>query len=76
MPSRNQALVATGVTYYHQNNEAVFFEWLARVACVERFEGEGHDRSTCASWLGSAQGQKEHGFAALKCIGIAACMAV
>lgn len=41
MPTRNQLLIATGVTYYHQNDEIAFFEWLARMPCVDRFEGEG-----------------------------------
>jgi hypothetical protein len=41
MSEPTQALVATGVTYYHQNDEAAFFEWLARIPCVDRFEGEG-----------------------------------
>ena len=43
MPNRSRALVASSVTYYHQNDEAAFFEWLARIPCVERFEGEGGD---------------------------------
>jgi hypothetical protein len=44
MPNRSQALVATGVTYYHQNDVTAFFEWLARIPCVERLEGKGRDR--------------------------------
>jgi len=43
MPDRTQALVATGVTYYHQNDENAFFEWLARIRCVDCFEGRGRD---------------------------------
>lgn len=43
MPDQSQTLIATGVTYYHQNDETAFFEWLARVPCVERFDGEGLD---------------------------------
>ena len=36
-------LVATSVTYYHPNDETAFFEWLARMECVEGFDGAGHD---------------------------------
>ena len=43
MPDRSQALVATGVTYYHENDEAAFFQWLDRIPCVEQSEGEGPD---------------------------------
>jgi hypothetical protein len=43
MPGRSRTLVATGVTYYHRNDETAFFEWLGRMKCVERFEGEGLD---------------------------------
>ena len=39
----NNVLVATGVTYYHQNDEAAFFEWLDRIGCVDNYRGE--DRS-------------------------------
>ncbi|MBC7906875.1 MAG: hypothetical protein H7Y60_09035 [Rhodospirillaceae bacterium] len=31
----------TGVTFYHQNDERAFFEWLTRVPCVENCVGEG-----------------------------------
>jgi hypothetical protein len=30
----------TGVRFGHQNDERAYFEWLARVPCVERYEGE------------------------------------
>jgi hypothetical protein len=43
MPDRSQILVATSVVYYHPNDENAFFEWLARIPCVERFEGIGRD---------------------------------
>jgi hypothetical protein len=31
----------TGVTFGHLNDERAFFEWLARIPCVERYVGEG-----------------------------------
>jgi hypothetical protein len=31
----------TGVRYYHQNDERAFFEWLARIPCVESYFGDG-----------------------------------
>jgi hypothetical protein len=31
----------TGVYFYHLNDERAFFEWLGRIPCVERYEGEG-----------------------------------
>lgn len=31
----------TGVIFYHLNDERAFFEWLGRIPCVERYEGEG-----------------------------------
>jgi len=43
MPDPSQTLAATGVTYYHQSDETAFFEWLARIPCVERSEGRGPD---------------------------------
>jgi hypothetical protein len=36
-------LVATGVTYYHQNDETAFFGWLDRMACVNSYRGEVRD---------------------------------
>lgn len=36
-------VVATSVTYYHANDEAAFFDWLARMECVEGFGGVGRD---------------------------------
>ncbi len=41
--ARNTALVASGVTYYHANDEAAFFEWLERIECVASYGGEGRD---------------------------------
>jgi hypothetical protein len=31
----------TGVIFHHRNDERTFFEWLRRIPCVERYEGEG-----------------------------------
>jgi hypothetical protein len=31
----------TGVYFYHQNDERTFLEWLGRIPCVARYEGEG-----------------------------------
>lgn len=31
----------TGVWFCHQNDERAFFEWLARIPCVEKCQGEG-----------------------------------
>lgn len=39
----SHALVATGVIYYHENDETAFFEWLTHIPCVDRFEGQGRD---------------------------------
>ena len=36
-------VVATSVTYYHPNDETAFFEWLARMECVEGFDGTDRD---------------------------------
>ena len=33
-------LTAKRVWYYSENDEAAFFEWLDKLACVERYEGE------------------------------------
>lgn len=35
------ALKAQGVRYWSQNDEAAFFEWLAKVRCVVGREGRG-----------------------------------
>lgn len=43
MPTRIPPLVATSVRFYHENDERAFFAWLKRIACVERFEGDGRD---------------------------------
>ena len=40
---QDNVLVATGVTYYHQNDETTFFEWLGRMECVQSFRGELRD---------------------------------
>lgn len=40
---QDNVLVATGVSYYHQNDEAAFFEWLSRMTFVESYRGEGRD---------------------------------
>jgi len=34
-------LRATGVRFYSQGDEAAFFAWLAKLDCVERYEGRG-----------------------------------
>jgi hypothetical protein len=31
----------TGVRFWHQNDERAYFEWLARIPCVERYQGDG-----------------------------------
>jgi len=31
----------TGVRFYHENDERAFFEWLARIPCVESYAAEG-----------------------------------
>jgi hypothetical protein len=31
----------TGILFYHLNDERAYFEWLARIPCVERYQGEG-----------------------------------
>jgi hypothetical protein len=41
--ARNIVLVATGVTYYHPNDETAFFEWLDRIECVASYRGEVRD---------------------------------
>ena len=43
MTGPSQPLLATGVRFYHENDERAFFDWLGRIACVERLEGEGRD---------------------------------
>ena len=40
---QDNVLVATGVTYYHDNDETAFFDWLDRMECVENYRGEGRD---------------------------------
>ena len=41
--TQNNVLVATSVTYYSQNDETAFFEWLDRMDIVENYRGEVHD---------------------------------
>ncbi|WP_397404000.1 hypothetical protein [Phenylobacterium sp.] len=43
MTDTANVVVATRVTYYHPNDEAAFFDWLARMECVEGFDGAGRD---------------------------------
>lgn len=43
MTDPTQPLTATGVRFYHENDERAFFDRLGRIACVEWFEGEGRD---------------------------------
>jgi hypothetical protein len=31
----------TDVRFYHANDERAFFEWLARIPCVENYAGDG-----------------------------------
>jgi len=45
--SEDNILVASNVVYYHQHDETAFFEWLARIGCVERFYGEGRSLFIC-----------------------------
>jgi len=33
-------LIAKRVWYYSENDEAAFFEWLDKLTCVEKYEGE------------------------------------
>src|SRR5262245_53355416 len=35
--------VEAGVRFYHQNDERTFFEWLDRIACVDKYAWEGPD---------------------------------
>jgi hypothetical protein len=41
--AQNNMLVATGVTYYHPNDETAFFEWLDRMECVDNYRGQLRD---------------------------------
>lgn len=34
-------IIADGVTYYHENDEATFFGWLDRMEIVVDYEGKG-----------------------------------
>ena len=33
-------LVAKGVWYYSENDEAAFFDWLNKIPCIENLDGE------------------------------------
>lgn len=37
---KQAVLVAKRVWYYSENDEAAFFEWLDKMDCVEKYEGE------------------------------------
>lgn len=43
MSNADNIIVATAVTYFHENDETAFFEWLGRIDCVESFDGEASD---------------------------------
>ena len=43
MPDDPLTLVASAVTYYSQEDETAFFEWLDRLECVEGYRGELRD---------------------------------
>jgi hypothetical protein len=43
MPDDALTLVASRVTYYSQEDETAFFEWLDRLECVEGYRGSAHD---------------------------------
>ena len=40
MTDRPVVLIAKRVWYYSENDEAAFFEWLDKLPCVEKYEGE------------------------------------
>lgn len=40
MTDRQIVLVARRVWYYSEHDEAAFFEWLDKLACVEKYEGQ------------------------------------
>ncbi|MDX5364803.1 MAG: hypothetical protein LPK88_00115, partial [Alphaproteobacteria bacterium] len=31
------------VTFYSENDEAAFFEWLSRISCISKLTGEGYE---------------------------------
>ena len=39
--SNTATIIADGVTYYHENDEAAFFGWLDRMEVVSDYEGRG-----------------------------------
>ena len=43
MPDDALTLVASGVTYYSQEDETAFFEWLDRLECAEGYRGRLRD---------------------------------
>ena len=36
-------LMDAGIVFYHPSDERAYFEWLARIPCVDRFGGEGQN---------------------------------
>ena len=40
-PSLTLTDMDAGVRFFHQSDERAFFEWLARIPCVESYVGEG-----------------------------------
>lgn len=40
MTDKKVVLSAKRVWYYSKNDEAAFFEWLDKIACVQKYEGE------------------------------------
>ncbi len=41
MANNEIILVADSVWFYSQNDEAAFFEWLDKIPCITRYNGEG-----------------------------------
>lgn len=41
LPLLTLAHMDTGVKFYHPSDERAFFEWLARIPCVQRYDGDG-----------------------------------
>lgn len=36
-------LICRRVTFYSDQDEAAFFEWLKRISCIKEFRGEGYE---------------------------------
>lgn len=36
-------LICTPLTFYAQNDENAFFEWLQKIPCIEKYEGIGKE---------------------------------